>query len=72
MTQKTQAQAVAEHLIPIVDRNPARSNAAKRDDLTATEFLRQIRDGEQYVVSAEEYERFRQWQQQQDAAEGEE
>lgn len=63
MTQKTQAQAIAEHIIPIIDRNPARGAAAKSNDLTAIEFVRQIRDGEQVVVDATEYEQFKAWQQ---------
>lgn len=58
---KTQAQTVAEYIIPIVDKHAARSASEKSNDLTAIEFLRQIRDQEQYVVDAAEYERFRAW-----------
>lgn len=61
MSQKTQAQAVAEHIIPIVDRNPAEGSGNKQADLTSVEFLRQIRDGEQVVIDADEYEQFKAW-----------
>lgn len=49
MTQKTQAQIIAEHLMPMVEKNPARTSRDKQLDLVAIEFLRQIRDGEQIV-----------------------
>jgi len=57
----TPAQQVAHHLIPIVASHPARTVESKQLDLTSLELLRQIKDNEQVVVDAKEYEKFCAW-----------